>query len=108
MMAGKFQGGLNEGLLEEGNSILETTRHGRRVENDKAHLLPEIALVLPADDADSALEFFTVDPEFAIERHSGQAFDEPFWRVIDVALAGKELFAVPVGADAIELFAHPP
>src|SRR5258708_31402640 len=72
------------------------------------HFVPEIAFVLAADDADGALEFLAINPQFTVARYVGQAFDEPGWSVEEIPMPGKELFAIPVGAHATALFPHPP
>ena len=38
----------------------------------------------------------------------GKAFGEPVGSVKHIALPGQKLLAVPVGPDAVQLFAHPP
>ena len=93
---------------EEGHASLEQIRHCRSVEDHESDLLPVFALVLAADDAHGPLELLAIEPQFAVERHVRQAGDEPVGGVIQVALARQELLAVPVGADAVELLAHPP
>src|SRR5262249_18395168 len=77
-------------------------------EDAETNVLPQVALVLPADDADGSLEQLAPQPQLAIERHAGQALDKPVGSVIDVALTREEAFTGPVGADAIQFFAHPP
>src|SRR5882757_1201343 len=106
--AGEFGRVLQQCRLDERNPILESAGGCRGVENEVADLVPKIGLVLPADDADGALKFLAVDPKLAVEGNIRQSFDKPVRRVKQVSLAGKELLAIPVGPDAIQLFAHPP
>lgn len=62
-----------------------------------------IALILPANDADSSLKLLAVQPEFTIERIFGQPGGEPVGSEEAVPEPGQKLLAIPVGTDAIEL-----
>jgi len=90
------------------HAVFEPAAGGRGVEDDEAHVAPEVGLVLAADDADGPLERLAGDPQLAIERRRGQFVGEPVGRVEQVAQAREELFAVPVGPHAVKLLAHPP
>jgi len=48
------------------------------------------------------------DPELAIERVGRQIRDEPIGREESIPEPRREGLAIPVGADAVELLAHPP
>ena len=61
-----------------------------RVERDVADLLPQVGLVLPADDPDRALKCLATDPQLAVEGDLGQAREEPVGRVKPVAQPGNE------------------
>jgi hypothetical protein len=51
----------------------------------------------------------TVDEqELAVERHRRDVLHEPIRRMKDVAETRDEALAVPIGAHAVELLAHPP
>jgi hypothetical protein len=89
-------------------ALLEALLHLRRVEDDIAEFPPVLAFVLPADDADGALEHPAPQPQLAVEGYIGQAGDEPVGGEEGVAQAGEELPSVPEGADAVELLAQPP
>ena len=99
---------LADALVDELQALLEGLFQLGRIEDDVADLLPVVALVLPADDADGALELLAAQPQFAVERHVGQAGDEPVGGVEEIAQPRQELLAVPEGADAVELLAQPP
>src|SRR5437588_12701331 len=108
MSGRKLQLLAREQVLEEVDPLLEAAGLRRRVEDHVAQLAPVIALVLPARDAHGALKLLASQPQFAVERIIRQAVEEPVRRIIDVSVAREELLAVPVGADAVELLAHPP
>ena len=55
-------------VADEGQPVLEGAVLRRGVEDDEGHLLPQVALVLPPDDADGALERLAADPQLAVER----------------------------------------
>ena len=61
-----------------------------RVERDVADLLPQVGLVLPADDPDRALKGLATDPQLAVEGDLGQAFEEPVGGVKAVAQPGNQ------------------
>src|SRR5207302_5756958 len=99
---------LGQSVLEKSEPVLETAIHRRRIKDEETHFVPQIVFVLSPDNADSALKFLSINPEFAIQRYCGQSFDEPIRRMVNVALAREKLPAVPIGAHAVELLAHPP
>jgi hypothetical protein len=61
-----------------------------------------------SDDRRRLLEHLATDPQLAVERVSREIFDEPIGSEEPVAEARHEGLPVPVGADAVELLAHPP
>jgi len=67
--------------LESFQPFLEAGLRGGQVEDEVAHLAPEIVAVLPADDAHRPLKRFACQPQFAVERHAGQLGREPGWSV---------------------------
>ena len=73
-----------------GETTLERGVDARRVERDVADLLPQVGLVLAADDPDRALKRLAADPQLAVERDLGQALEEPVGRVKAVAQPGNE------------------
>ena len=73
-------------VTDKREAIFETLFKRGRVEDDELNLLPEIALVLPADDADGPLELLAAKPKLAVERHIGQTGDEPLGSVIEISL----------------------
>ena|ERR1700730_192542 len=76
---------LAQGLVDERQAVLEAFLQGRGIEDDIADLLPQVALVLPADNADCALELLAAEPEFAVEWHVGQASTKPFGSMKEIA-----------------------
>src|SRR5882724_10719952 len=99
VLQGKFRRAFGERVFEESEAFFKSAIGCRSVEDEETDFVPEITFILAADNADCALEFFAVDPEFAVEGHGRKALDEPIRRVIDVALAREELFAIPIGAN---------
>ena len=47
------------------------------IKHEEVDLLPQVAFVLAADDADCPLELLASQPQFAIQRYIGQAGYEP-------------------------------
>src|SRR5205085_9363480 len=72
----------------------------------EADFLPQVGLVLPAHNADRALELLAIDPEFAVQRFCGQAGAEPVRSVQGVAQPGNEAGPCPVRSHAVELLRH--
>src|SRR5262245_53619569 len=60
-----------QGVPHELNAILEAAARARRIEDQVADFSPQLGLVLPANDADGALELLAVDPQLAIQRSLG-------------------------------------
>ena len=58
-------------------TTLERAVDTGRVERHVADLLPQVGLVLPADDPDRALKGLATDPQLAVEGDLGQALEEP-------------------------------
>src|SRR6185503_1623367 len=88
---GELRAAFRQCVLEKGEPVLETARSGRGVEDEKSHFVPEFAFILAAHNADRALELLAVDPEFTIQRHIRQPFDEPCRSMIKIALTREEL-----------------
>src|SRR5687767_14983702 len=95
-------------LLEKLEAAFEWLLDVRRIEDEVFHFFPKIGFVLTAYDPNRSLKGFSSEPQFTVEREIGKAGDEPIRRVVQIALSRNELFAVPIGTNAIELFAHPP
>ncbi len=64
---------LGQGFLP----LLERLADSGGIEEQILDLPPVVALVLAADDAHGALKRLAVEPQFAVQRHLGQAGDEP-------------------------------
>ncbi len=94
--------------MHELEALFEGAGVGGGVEDEELDLFPVVAFVLAADDGGGFLEGFAGEEEFAVERVFRQALDEPIGGVEDVAEARDEAVAVPVGAEAVEFFGHPP
>src|SRR5207248_3841294 len=62
---------LGQSVLEKSEPVLETAIHRRRIKDEETHFVPQIVFVLPPDNADSALKFLSINPEFAIQRYCG-------------------------------------
>ena len=60
-----------DGLLDKRQACLEALVQGRGIEDDIGEFLPQVAPILPPDNADGALEFFSVNPKFAVKRNGG-------------------------------------
>src|SRR5262245_17437630 len=84
-----------DALLDESQPCLEFLFQLARIEDEVADLLPEIALILAANNADGPLEHLATQPKLAIERHIGQAGNEPIGCMKNVPQPRPEDLAVP-------------
>ena len=95
MQPGELCSTLGQRILEEIEPLFEAAGSGGRVEDEEFHFIPEVVLVLATDNADGALELLAINPQFAIERHRRQSFNEPRRGVIEISLTRKKSFPVP-------------
>ena len=66
-------------------ATLERRINRGRVEHDVADLLPQVVLILTANDAHRALKGLATDPQLAVQREGRQARDEPVRGVKQIA-----------------------
>ena len=100
--------GLGHEVLDVVEAIFKGPSDGRSVEDQVADLAPAVVRRELFDDADAGLEALAAHPQLTVERLIGKPGGEPGRRVVLIAEARDEALAVPIGAHAVELFAHPP
>ena len=104
----EFRPDAGHAVGQKRKTLFERASHGRGVEDNIANLFPVIAFVLPADNADGFLKRFAFCPKFAVEGRIREPGDEPVGGMEFIPQPRDEPLAVPVRADTIEFFAHPP
>ena len=105
---GEFWTVRRQAILELGQPFFEGCVDPRQIEHQKADRPPQVALVLPADNAHAALKRLVAQPKLAVQGHAGQPGGEPIGGVVQVSQARNELLSVPVGPHSVELLAQPP
>lgn len=95
-----------EVALNEGEALIQVARGLRRIENVQPDAAP--IAVGAADGGGNLLECAASAVELAVEWVGREIAGEPGGRGEGVALAADEFATVPIGAHAVELFAHRP
>lgn len=95
-----------EVALHEGEALIQVARGLGRIENVQLDTAP--IAVGAADGGGNLLECATPAVELAIERIGRKITGETGGRGEGVALVAGEFVPVPIGAHAVELFAHRP